>query len=103
MKPEDAPVAGKQNEPMMPVAWTKTYSSSSGKTGRVFTTTMGSAQDIANEGLRRLLVNASFWALGMERQIPQRSNVDMVGPYHPLPFGFGGFKKGLKPSELELQ
>jgi len=101
MKPEDAPVAGKQNEPMMPIAWTKTYTSSSGKTGRVFTTTMGSAQDIANEGLRRLLVNASYWALGMERQIPERSNVDLVGPYHPLAFGFGGFKKGLKPSEID--
>jgi len=103
MKPEDAPVSGKPNDPMMPVAWTKTYTSSTGKTGRVFTTTMGSAQDLSNEALRRLLVNASYWALGMERRIPPRSNADLAGPYHPLPFGFGGFKKGLKPSEIELR
>jgi len=101
MKPEDAPVSGKLNDPMMPVAWTKTYRSESGKMGRVFTTTMGSAQDISNEAFRRLLVNSAYWALSMERQIPARSNIDLVGPYHPLPFGFGGFKKGLKPSEIE--
>jgi hypothetical protein len=101
MKPDDPPVAGKPNDPMMPVAWTKTYNSASGKTGRVFTTTMASAQDILNEAFRRLVVNASYWALGMERRIPARSNVDLVGPYHPLPFGFGGFKKGVKPAEID--
>src|SRR2546426_3995576 len=41
MKPSDEPVPGKPNDPMMPVAWTKTYTSARGKTGRVFTTTMG--------------------------------------------------------------
>src|SRR2546427_963736 len=68
MKPSDEPVPGKPNDPMMPVAWTKTYTSARGKTGRVFTTSMGSAQDISNEAFRRLLVNASYWALRMERQ-----------------------------------
>jgi hypothetical protein len=103
MRPDDPPVAGKLNDPMMPIAWTKTYTSSTGKSGRVFTTTMGSAQDISNEGLRRLLVNAAYWTLGMERQIPPRSNVDLVGSYQPIPFGFGGFKKGQKPSDLNPQ
>src|SRR5207245_6721187 len=92
----------KHNDHMIPIDWTKTYTSARRKTGRVFTTTMGSAQNISNEAFRRLLVNASYWALRMERQIPSHSNVDLVGPYHPLPFGFGGFKKGLKPSEMEL-
>ena len=40
MKPTDKPVAGKKNDPMMPVAWTKTYQGEGGKVGRVFTTTM---------------------------------------------------------------
>ena len=95
MEPASAPAAGKQNEPMMPVAWTKSY-----KGGRIFTTTMGSAQDLANEGFRRLVVNACYWALGMERRIPARTKVDLVGPYVPVPFGFGEYQKGLRPDSL---
>jgi hypothetical protein len=30
---------------------------------------MGSAEDYRNEGLRRLIVNAMFWCLGMEKQV----------------------------------
>jgi type 1 glutamine amidotransferase len=100
MEPTDQPVAGKQNDPMMPVAWTKTYAGKSGKSGRVFTTTMGASQDLLNEGLRRLLVNACYWAVGLEKKIPARSNVEIVGEYKPLPFRFGGFQKGVKPTDL---
>jgi hypothetical protein len=35
--------------------------------------------------------------MGME--VPARSQVALVGEYHPLPFGFGTFQKGLKPAE----
>src|SRR5207302_1336620 len=70
MKPTDQPVTGKKNDPMMPIAWTKTYKSDSGKTGKAFTTTMGASQDFESEGLRRLLVNACYWALDMEPKIP---------------------------------
>jgi len=90
MKPDAPPAAGKPNDPMMPVAWTKTY-----KGGRIFTTTMGSAQDLLNEGFRRLLVNATYWALGMN--VPAKANVDLVLPYDPLPFGFGEYARGKKP------
>ena len=72
MKFDDKPVEGKKNEPMMPVAWTKTYKGDGGKTGRVFTTTMGASQDLLNEGMRRLLVNATYWAVGMEDKIPAK-------------------------------
>jgi type 1 glutamine amidotransferase len=92
MNSTDAPVVGKQNDPMMPVAWTKSYLG-----GRIFTTTMGSALDLLNEGFRRLLVNACYWAMGMEARISERSRVDLVGAYDPLPFKFGGAAKGLKP------
>jgi type 1 glutamine amidotransferase len=96
MNPSDAPVAGKQNDPMMPVAWTKTYAGA-----RTFTTTMGSAQDLLNESFRRLLVNACYWALRMEERIAERSSVELIGAYQPLPFKFGGAAQGVKPSGLE--
>ncbi|HZK80478.1 MAG TPA: ThuA domain-containing protein [Humisphaera sp.] len=91
------PVEGKDaalNEPMQPIAWTRTYSLMPGKTGRVFTTTMGSAGDVQNEAFRRMIVNAAYWALGMEDQIAEKSNVDIVG--NPMPF-----KKGIKPAEMQ--
>ena len=103
MQPDDDPVDGKQNSPMMPVAWTKIYKTESGKTARVFTTTMGASQDLESEGVRRLLVNASYWALGMENDIPAKSKVDIVGEYETLPFKFGGFKKGVKPSDHAMK
>lgn len=97
MKSADPPVEGPQNNPMMPVAWVKTYKTKSGKTARVFCTTMGASQDLQSAGLRRLLVNAVYWSLGMEEQITPALAIDIVGEYQPTPFGFNAFKKGLKP------
>ncbi|MFN6052616.1 MAG: hypothetical protein ACK47R_17455, partial [Planctomycetia bacterium] len=99
MKPTDPPVSGKQNEPMMPIAWTKTYKLPDGKLGRAFTTTMGASQDLESEGLRRLLVNASFWCMDMESQITDKLKVDIVGKYEPTGFKFNGYKKDVKPSD----
>ena len=98
--PTDKPVSGPQNEPMRPVAWIKTFTGKSGKTARVFTTTMGASQDLLSEGTRRMLVNACYWAVGMEGKIPDKSDVTIVGDYTPLPFDFGAHKKGVKPSDL---
>jgi type 1 glutamine amidotransferase len=100
MSPGDSAVAGGKNSPMMPVAWVKTYTGPAGKPARVFTTTMGAATDLENEGLRRLLVNACYWAVGLEEQIPAQADVGLVGEYHPSPFKFGGFVKGVKPEDL---
>ncbi|MFN0051191.1 MAG: ThuA domain-containing protein [Planctomycetales bacterium] len=102
MKFDDPPLAGEKNSPMMPVAWTKSYKTKSGKSARVFTTTMGASQDLETEGTRRMLVNACYWGLGMEDRIPAKSNVDLVGTYKPLPFKFGGAKKGVKPADHSL-
>jgi type 1 glutamine amidotransferase len=103
MKPTDKPVTGKQNDPMMPVAWTKSYTVTPGKTGRVFTTTMGASEDLASEGTRRLLVNASYWALGMDDKIPDKSKVDIIGEFKPSPFRNNGFVKGVKPADLAIK
>ena len=51
--------------------------------------------------LQRLLVNACYWAVGLENTIPAKANVDYVGEYKPLWFGFGKFKPGVKPADLE--
>ena len=96
MEPTAAAVKGPQNEPMLPVAWTKSY-----RGGRVFTTTMGSAQDLLNDAFRRLVVNACYWAIGMDARIPAKADVRLVGKYDPLPFGFGGYRKGLKVADLQ--
>lgn len=90
MQSRDPPVDGPQNNPMMPVAWTKTY-----KGARVFTTTMGASQDLLNESFRRMLVNACYWALG--KDVPAKADVRIVGTYEPAPFKFDGFKRGMRP------
>lgn len=100
MQATDPPAKdAKKNDPMMPIAWTKTYTGTSGKPSRVFCTTMGAATDLLNAPLRRLLVNASYWAVGMQDQIPAEAKVDLVGDYTPTQFSFGGYRKGLKPAD----
>ena len=100
MDPNDKP---NPNKKLVPVAWTKTYTGEGGKTARIFTTTMGHAFDFKNEGFRRLLVNACYWAMGMEDKIPDKSKVDFAGEYNPNRIGMGGNKKGLQPSDHKLR
>ncbi|HOK76172.1 MAG TPA: ThuA domain-containing protein [Verrucomicrobiota bacterium] len=103
MNPTDPPVQGKKNDPMMPLVWTRSYTGSKGKSSFVFTTTMGASVDLESEGLRRLLVNAAYYATGMADKIPESNDVRYVGEYKPTWFGFGKFKPGVKPSDLELK
>ena len=97
MTPDSPPAADKKQ---MPVAWHRTYQSTSGKSGRVFTTTHGASEDLLNEGFRRLLVNASLWAMGLEKAITPNGDVSLVGPYHPTTYAFDGYVKELKPSDM---
>jgi hypothetical protein len=99
MKPSDTPdPSNRKNDPMMPVAWTKTYQlPDGGKSGKAFCTTMGSSTDLTNEALRRLIVNATYWLMDMK--VPQKADVTLVGEYKPTAFGFDAFKKGVKPSD----
>jgi hypothetical protein len=103
MKPGDPPVNGPKNNPMMPLAWSRNYTGASGKTSKIFTTTMGAAVDFESEGLRRLIVNACYWGVGLADKIPAKANVDFVGEFKPLWFGFGKHKPGVKPADLELK
>jgi hypothetical protein len=99
MTADGKPVAGKKNDPMMPVAWIKTFTGKDGKIARVFTTTMGAAEDLLSEGTRRMLVNAAYWAVGLEDKIPAKSNVAIVGEFKPHHFGNDKFTKNVKPAD----
>lgn len=112
MRPTDTEVAVKNpgqkkiadiNSPMMPVAWTKSYQLPNGKKGKAFASTMGASTDLASEGVRRLVVNASYWALGLK--VPKKANVKLVGEYTPSAYGFKNpaywVKKNLKVTDLK--
>jgi len=81
----------------LPVAWFKHWQTSDGKQARVFHTTMGSAHDLQSAGLRRMIINAAYWGMGMESAITATRSVDIVGHYQPLDCGFNYEKLGVKP------
>jgi hypothetical protein len=93
-KPEDAP--NNELEPL-PVAWVKPWTTSNGKSSRIFHCTMGSGIDLKNPGLRRLIVNATYWGLQMESMISPTTSVDIVGEYNLLESGFDYEALGVKP------
>ena len=103
MTPDSPPAEDK--EPC-PAAWVRTYEIADGPVSpdqgsrRVFTTTAGASEDFRNEGFRRMLVNACFWAAGLEEQIEPDANVALVGPYEPSTFNHGGHVKRAKPAEM---
>jgi hypothetical protein len=93
-KPDDPP--NPKLEPL-PVAWIKTWETSRGKNARVFQSTMGSGTDLKCADLRRLIVNAAYWGLGLEASISAERSVDIVGTYEPLDSGFNYAKLGVVP------
>jgi len=103
MTPTDAPADYRKktakgveqgvNDPMMPVAWVRDYRNEAGKVNRIFNTTLGAATDILSEGTRRLVVNASYWAVGLEKKIPRKSNVDYVATSSPRCLGLAASRK----------
>jgi hypothetical protein len=103
MNPNDPPVPGSKNDPLMPLVWLRGYRTESGRTARILTTTMGAAVDLENESLRRLLVNATYGMTGLGQKIDGQADVAYVGEYKPLWFGFGKFAKGVKPDDLAIK
>jgi hypothetical protein len=96
LDPSSKPIEGAKNNPMQPIAWTRLFKNEAGTTNRIFTTTMGSATDLRSEDLRRLVINAVYW--GLELDVPAKADAALPGAYDPSPYGFGTFKKGVKPS-----
>ncbi len=69
--------------------------------GRVFTSTYGASNDIENEGYRRMLINACFWAVGLEAEIKAEADVSFVGPFTGTwRKGRGRRKAGTKPQDM---
>jgi hypothetical protein len=101
MKPDSKSVAGPKNEPLMPLIWIREYKVEGGRAGRAMTSTIGAAVDLADENLRRVLVNGCYWLTGLGEKIPEKSNVHPMEEYNPSYFGFGKFKRGLKPQDLK--
>lgn len=100
MKPDSLPNYDKS---IMPITWLLDYQVPGGQTGGALTSTIGAATDLENEGLRRLVVNAAYYFTGLEDKINGEANVDYIGEYKPSNFSFGGYKKGVKPSDHELK
>ena len=88
------------NAPAMPIAWTRLNAQGSGKANRVFCTTMGAATDLANEGLRRMVVNGVLW--GFELEIPAKTDVRFIDPYAPTAYAFKGYRRGITPADHAL-
>jgi hypothetical protein len=86
---------------VMPIAWTKPYQLEGGAQGMAFTSTMGASLDFQRADLRRLVINASFWLLGMGDQVTPDLSVDYVGTYSPTPFGFDTFRKGMRVEDFK--
>jgi hypothetical protein len=88
------------NDPLMPLAWTRLNKNENGTANRVFCTTMGAATDLANEGFRRMVVNAVLW--GFALPIPEKTDVRFVDPFAPSDYSFKGFRRGLRPEDHAL-
>ncbi|MDA7882062.1 ThuA domain-containing protein [Akkermansiaceae bacterium] len=88
-----------KKEPL-PVAWFKTWKTTTGKNARVFHTTMGSGKDLESAGLRRMVINATYWGMKMGDKIAPDRSVDYVGEYKPLASGFNYEKLGVVPKPV---
>ncbi len=101
MNPDDRPNLKKS---VMPMVWTREIKRDSGTVSRVVMSTIGAAQDMESEDLRRLYVNSIFWALGKESTIPKKADVSYVGgDWKASPFGGGKFIRGLKPADFAVK
>ena len=111
MKPTDEPadtvkkLAGSTatqplNSPAMPIAWTRLHKNPAGKENKIFVTTMGDGIDLQDESLRRLIVNATYWAVGLE--IPAKAAVAPFDGYAPRMYGFNGYRTGIMPADHAL-
>ena len=64
-----------------PVAWVRNYKHESGVTNPILTTTMGSADDLTDENLRRLVINGIYWGIGLD--VPEKVDVTLQSNYNP--------------------
>ena len=85
----------------MPVAWYRTYTCASGKTGpRVH----DDARRVGGPAERRLPADGGQRAASgrpvSRASITADGDISFVGPYQPTTFSFGGYVKGVKPADM---
>jgi hypothetical protein len=101
LDPDSKPIEGPKNNPMMPVAWVRDYTAPNGTTkGKAFCTTMGASNDLINEDLRRLVVNAAYFLCGLD--VPAKADVTYVDPYQPTMYGFNNAPDFYKNRNLKV-
>lgn len=88
---------------VMPLAWTREYVQENGQKNKIFASTLGTSLEFAREDMRRLVVNAVYWATGLEDRISPDLDVSLPGTYRPTMFGFGKHQKGKKPADFEVK
>lgn len=106
LRPTDSVPDADKNDPMMPIVWVKSYQLPDGQPGKSMTSTIGSSVDLLNAGVRRELVNGTYFLLGLSDQIPANgTNVHLVGDYQPTAYGNQSNEawraKGLTPESLK--
>lgn len=99
MKPDSPPTSNERQRVQHPVAWVRTYHEDKPQS-RVFATTHGASEDLLNDGFRRMLINAHLWCLGLDDEIRADAPIAFVGPYNPAKYGFGTYRKGVKPQDI---
>jgi len=91
------------NDPMMPVAWIKSYQVPGGKKGQAFGATIGSSSDLLSEAIRRMYVNATYHLLDLK--VPAKAQANLVGDYSPTQYSFQKDEywdtKNMKVAELQ--
>ena len=105
LDPASLPLTNEKNDPMMPLAWLKTYPTPDGQnTGHCFATTAGAAVDLRWEDLRRLFVNACYHLTG--QTVPARADVTPIDPFEPSFYGFMEkeyfIRRQLRPADFAL-
>ena len=81
LDPDSEILEGQINSPMQALAWLHPYQIQGGSPGLTFATTLGGSVDFVNEDLRRMLINASYFLLGLD--VPTKANVDFIDAFYP--------------------
>jgi hypothetical protein len=97
-EPDSKAIAGPKNDPPMPVVWSRSVKNDGDKDNKVLTITMGSSQDLADENLRRLVINGTFW--GTDLEVPAKADTSIQGEYKPTHYKFKAHRKGALPADF---
>lgn len=95
-----------KNDPMRPIVWTRKHKWKNGKESQILTSTIGASVDFVHEGARRIILNACYWLLDMEKHITADLDCSFVGEYTPTMYETLSKKemwteKKLKPSNFK--